>query len=87
MTDIIVYHRGISCIGKEVVYSRELEAGRGTLWLTVEPEADMTWGMFADAVTGARRFLRSWDNVEFAVDVEMRQEAEEKVGTVFLSRF
>lgn len=74
-------------IGKEVVYSEELAAGAGTLWFSVEPEANMTWGMFATAVIGAVRFVRRWDNVEFAVDVEMRMDAGGKVGTAYLSRF
>ena len=87
MTDIVVSHNANREIGKEIVYSEDLDAGAGTLWLTVEPEAGMIWGMFADAVAGAMKFLRRWDNVEFAVDVEMRVQAGVKVGTVFLSHF
>lgn len=47
----------------------------------------MTWGMFATATIGAERFLTRWDTVEFAADVEMRIDAEGKVGTAYLSRF
>ena len=80
-------HRAIEKIGKEIIYSQDLDGGAGTLWLTVEPEADMTWRMFADAVVGAARFSRRWDNVEFAVEVERIVQGGVKVGTVYLSRF
>lgn len=52
-------------IGQEVVYSEELEVGAGTLWFSVEPEANMTWGMFMTAAVGAARFVSRWNNVEF----------------------
>ena len=88
MTDIVNGH-GVDYagkkIGREVIYTQELDAGAGTLWLTVEPEESMTWGIFEIVALGTRRFLRRWDNVEFAVDVEMSMEG--KVGTVYLSRF
>lgn len=73
-------------IDKEKVYTQDLDAGAGALWLSVEPEANMTWGMFGLAVRGAGRFLRRWDNVEFALDVEDSMVAPGKVGTVYLSR-
>lgn len=74
-------------VGREEIYSRELDAGAGSLLFSVEPEANMTWGMFATATIGAERFLTRWDTVEFAADVEMRIDAEGKVGTAYLSRF
>lgn len=47
------------------MYSEELEVGAGTLWFSVEPEANMTWGMFMTAAVGAARFVSRWNNVEF----------------------
>ncbi|CAF9919355.1 MAG: hypothetical protein ALECFALPRED_001134 [Alectoria fallacina] len=87
LTDIVHggHHPG-RIIDHEVIYTRELDAGAGTLWLSMEPEAEMTWGMFETAVTGVVRFVRRWDDVEFAVDVEM-MDAGRKAGTAFLSRF
>ncbi|KAF6240671.1 hypothetical protein HO173_001343 [Letharia columbiana] len=89
-SDAITHGHGVDSyrkVGREVIYSQTLDAGAGVLWLSVEPEANMTWGEFETAVMGAGRFLRRWDNVEFAVDVEMRMEAGGKVGTVYLSRY
>lgn len=88
LTDIV--HGGHNLggvIDHEVVYMRGLDAGAGTLWLSLEPEAGMTWGMFETAVRGAVRFARLWDDVEFAVDMGWRLDAGAKVGTAFLSRF
>ena len=74
-------------ISKEVIYSLELTTGAGTLWFSLEPEPDMTWEMFATAAEGVRKFLRKWDNTEFAVDVDLRMDGGGKVGTAYLSRF
>lgn len=74
-------------IGREVFYSLELTGGPGTLSFSVEPEANMTWGMFATAAAGVMRFLQRWDNVEFAVDVSMRGDVGGKVGTAYLQLF
>lgn len=57
------------------------------MWFSLEPEANTTWAMFELATAGVRKFLRRWDNVEFAVDVEMRMDAGGKVGTAYLSLF
>ena len=88
LTDIV--HGGHipgGVIDHEFVYTRGLDAGAGTLWLSVEPEAGMTWEMLETAVTGAVRFARLWDDVEFAVDMGWRIDGGAKVGTAFLSRF
>ena len=74
-------------IGREVVYSLELIGGPGVLSFSVEPEANMTWGMFAAAAAGVMRFLHRWDNVEFAMDVSMREDVGGKVGTAYLQLF
>ena len=74
-------------IGRKVIYSLELVRGPGTLSFSVEPEANMTWGIFASAATGVGRFLVRWDNVEFAVDVSMREDVGGKVGTAYLKLF
>ena len=71
-------------IGRKVVYSLELIGGPGTLSFSVEPEANMTWGMFATAAAGVTMFLQRWDNVEFAVDGSMREVVGGKVGTAYL---
>ena len=73
-------------IGREVGYSIKSDMVGGTLRFWVKPEASMTWGMFATVTVGVIRFLERWDNVEFAVDIAMRADDKEKVGTVYLSR-
>ena len=74
-------------IGREIVYTLELVGLAGTLRFSVEPEANMTWGMFATTAAGVGRFLQRWDNVEFAVDVRMWKDGGGKVGTAFLNRY
>lgn len=74
-------------IGREVVYTLDLIEVAGTLRFLVEPESNMTWGMFAIAAAGVGRFLERWDNVEFTVDVSMWKEGPGKVGTVYMNRY
>lgn len=74
-------------IGREVVYTLDLIGVAGTLRFSVEPESNMTWGMFATAAAGVGRFLERWDNVEFAVDVSIWKEGPGKVGTAYMNRY
>ena len=73
-------------IGRKVGFS--LRPAEPMAWLnfTLDPEANMTWGMFFSAMMGIDRFLERWDNVEFAVDVGLRMDGGLKVGTMRLDR-
>lgn len=86
----IAYEHGADhgeTIGRKVVYTLDLIGIAGTLRFSVEPESNMTWGMFATAAAGVARFLYRWDNVEFAVDVSMWKESAGKVGTAYMDRY
>ena len=74
-------------IGREVGYSMKSPMVGGSLRFWVNPEANMTWGMFATATVGVTRFLERWDNVEFVVDMAMMVDGGGKVGTVYLNCF
>lgn len=72
-------------VGLEVVYSLELDAGAGFLLFSEEPETNTTWRDMQTAARAVPRFLALWDNLDFAVDVDMRMWG--KLETAYLILF